>query len=99
MEGGDTWYYDTQTAVHSMFGVNATADGGSDLSTSEWSVRNLYPSVCHSVTVAIITGLIIIASGISYFDFPKSPSPSYGTGLPMMLEPIKPSQHPMSLVD
>jgi PKD repeat protein len=33
MEGGDTWYYDTQTAVHAMFSVNATSDGGSDLST------------------------------------------------------------------
>ncbi len=33
MEGGDTWYYDTQTTVHSMFGVNATEDGSGDLST------------------------------------------------------------------
>ncbi len=33
MEGGDTWYYDTQTAVHSMFGITATADGSGDLST------------------------------------------------------------------
>ena len=33
MEGGDTWYYDTQTAVHSMFGITATADGSGDLGT------------------------------------------------------------------
>jgi len=33
MEGGDTWYYDTQTAVHEMFYINATGDGSSDLST------------------------------------------------------------------
>jgi PKD repeat protein len=33
MEGGDTWYYDTQTAVHAMFSVNATGDGSDDLST------------------------------------------------------------------
>jgi PKD repeat protein len=33
MEGGDTWDYDTQTAVHSMFGVNATGDGAGDLGT------------------------------------------------------------------
>ncbi|MCB0805999.1 MAG: T9SS type A sorting domain-containing protein [Bacteroidales bacterium] len=33
MEGGDTWYYDEQTPVHGMFGVNATADGSSDLGT------------------------------------------------------------------
>jgi len=33
MEGGDTWYYDDQTAVHSMFGINGTEDGSGDLST------------------------------------------------------------------
>lgn len=33
MEGGDTWYYDTQTAVHSMFGIDATSDGSGDMGT------------------------------------------------------------------
>lgn len=33
MEGGDTWYYDTQTAVHPMFNINGTADGSGDLGT------------------------------------------------------------------
>jgi hypothetical protein len=33
MEGGDTWYYDSQTPVHNMFGINPTADGSGDLST------------------------------------------------------------------
>ncbi|MCD4730297.1 MAG: hypothetical protein K8R74_06845, partial [Bacteroidales bacterium] len=33
MEGGDTWYYDSQTAVHSMFNINGESDGTSDLST------------------------------------------------------------------
>jgi len=33
MEGGETWYYDSPTAVHSMFSVNGTGDGGSDLGT------------------------------------------------------------------
>ncbi len=32
MEGGDTWAFDTQTAVHSMFGVNPEADGSGDMS-------------------------------------------------------------------
>ena len=32
MEGGDTWYFDDQTAVHDMFGLSATDDGSSDLS-------------------------------------------------------------------
>jgi hypothetical protein len=33
MEGGDTWYYDDQTAVHPMFGINGTSDGSGDLGT------------------------------------------------------------------
>ncbi|MBI9039536.1 MAG: T9SS type A sorting domain-containing protein [Bacteroidales bacterium] len=33
MEGGDTWYYDSQTAVHSMFNINGQADGSGDLGT------------------------------------------------------------------
>lgn len=33
MEGGDTWYYDPQTPVHNMFGINATGDGSSDMGT------------------------------------------------------------------
>ncbi|RLD80834.1 MAG: hypothetical protein DRJ15_06030 [Bacteroidetes bacterium] len=32
MEGGDTWYYDDQTAVHPMFGINGLEDGSDDLS-------------------------------------------------------------------
>jgi regulation of enolase protein 1 (concanavalin A-like superfamily) len=32
MEGGDTWYFDSQTAVHSMFNINGESDGTSDLS-------------------------------------------------------------------
>lgn len=33
MEGGDTWAFDTQTAVHAMFNINGTDDGSSDLGT------------------------------------------------------------------
>ena len=33
MEGGDTWYYDDQTAVHSMFNIDGESDGSSDLGT------------------------------------------------------------------
>ncbi len=33
MEGGDTWYYDDQTAVHEYFNINASSDGSGDLST------------------------------------------------------------------
>ena len=33
MEGGDTWFYDDQTAVHPMFGITGTEDGSDDLGT------------------------------------------------------------------
>jgi hypothetical protein len=33
MEGGDTWYYDQATPVHSMFNIQGVEDGSSDLST------------------------------------------------------------------
>jgi PKD repeat protein len=33
MEGGDTWDFDNATTVHSMFGINGTADGSGDLGT------------------------------------------------------------------
>jgi hypothetical protein len=33
MEGGDTWYYDSQTAVHSMFNIQGVSDGSGDLGT------------------------------------------------------------------
>ncbi|MCF8366590.1 MAG: PKD domain-containing protein, partial [Bacteroidales bacterium] len=31
MEGGDTWAYDSQTAVHGMFGINGVSDGSGDM--------------------------------------------------------------------
>jgi len=33
MEGGDTWYYDDPTPVHSMFAIAGISDGSGDLST------------------------------------------------------------------
>jgi PKD repeat protein len=33
LEGGDTWAYDSATAVHSRFGISGIADGSGDLST------------------------------------------------------------------
>ncbi|HOF80790.1 MAG TPA: C25 family cysteine peptidase [Bacteroidales bacterium] len=33
MEGGDTWYYNSPTAVHAMFGILGQGDGSGDLST------------------------------------------------------------------
>jgi hypothetical protein len=33
MEGGDTWYYDPSTPVHSMFNITGVSDGSGDLGT------------------------------------------------------------------
>jgi hypothetical protein len=33
MEGGDTWYYDSQTPVHPMFNITGVSDGSGDLGT------------------------------------------------------------------
>jgi len=33
MEGGDTWYYDEATPVHSMFNIDGIEDGSDDLGT------------------------------------------------------------------
>ncbi|MBN2174132.1 MAG: choice-of-anchor D domain-containing protein [Bacteroidales bacterium] len=33
MEGGDTWAYDSQTAVHSMFNIDGQSDGSADMGT------------------------------------------------------------------
>lgn len=41
MEGGDTWYYDTQTAVHPMFNITGIADGTGDLSTLQGQTGSL----------------------------------------------------------
>jgi hypothetical protein len=38
MEGGDTWYYDPSTSLHSMFGIVGTSDGTSDLGTVDGEV-------------------------------------------------------------
>jgi Secretion system C-terminal sorting domain/Fibronectin type III domain len=33
MEGGDTWYYDSPTSVHSYFNIDGLSDGSGDLGT------------------------------------------------------------------
>jgi len=35
MEGGDTWFYDAQTAVHPMFNINGISDGDGDADVME----------------------------------------------------------------
>ncbi|MCD4696714.1 MAG: PKD domain-containing protein, partial [Bacteroidales bacterium] len=80
MEGGDTWAWDSQTAVHPMFNLNGVLDGTSDMGT------------VLGQNGTFTEGMSFIYSGEnSYMDhleevFPaflifENQSPSYGTGV------------------
>ncbi|MBN2175379.1 MAG: T9SS type A sorting domain-containing protein, partial [Bacteroidales bacterium] len=80
MEGGDTWYFDDQTAVHAMFNINGTSDGSGDLSTIQ------------GVTGAFAEGMLFNYSGEnnwidqieplgSAFVIFNNQSPAYATGI------------------
>ena len=80
MEGGDTWYYDTQTPVHGMFNINATEDGSGDMGTVNgqtgtftdgmsfnYSGENNYMDHIDAISPA--------------FKILQNQSPAYGTGV------------------
>ena len=48
MEGGDTWYYDTPTAVHPMFHITGLEDGTDNLSTIAGSDSNFMNSFSYT---------------------------------------------------
>ncbi len=50
MEGGDTWYFDTQTVVHPYFKINATADGSEDLSMVDGQAGTPYQEMSFTYT-------------------------------------------------
>ncbi|MCD4735375.1 MAG: T9SS type A sorting domain-containing protein, partial [Bacteroidales bacterium] len=80
MEGGDTWYYDTQTAAHAMFNINGTDDGTSDMGTVLGQTGTFTEGMSFNYTGE--------NSWMDHID-PISPaemilknqSPSYGTGV------------------
>ncbi|MCB2221351.1 MAG: T9SS type A sorting domain-containing protein [Bacteroidetes bacterium] len=80
MEGGDTWYYDASTAVHPMFNINGTSDGGSDLSTLEGQTGTFTEdmSFAYSGDNSWIDHIEPIAPAYNIFE---NLSPSYGTGI------------------
>jgi PKD repeat protein len=80
MEGGDTWYYDTQTAVHSMFSVNATSDGGSDLSTVNGQPGTFTEGMTFSYSGDNSWIDHIDPAGSAFMIF-QNASPNYGTGV------------------
>jgi len=80
IEGGDTWYYDEQTAVHSMFGINATSDGENDLSTVTGQTGTFTEgmSFTYSGDNNWIDHIEPTGSAFKIFD---NQSPAYGTGV------------------
>jgi len=80
MEGGDTWFYDTQTPVHSMFGLNATSDGAGDLGTVS-GISGTFTdgmSFNYSGDNNWIDHIQATGSAIDIFE---NQSPLYGTGV------------------
>ena len=78
MEGGDTWYYDTATSVHSYFNINGISDGSADLTAvnghdflegMNWSYSGENNWIDH---------LAPIAPAVTIFS---NPSPSYDCGV------------------
>jgi len=80
MEGGDTWYYDSQTAVHSMFSLNATDDGSGDLGTINGNSGAFTEGMSFSYSGENNWIDHIQAAG-SAMDILENQSPAYGTGV------------------
>ena len=80
MEGGDTWYFDSQTAVHPMFSVNATNDGTNNLGTilGQTGTFTEGMSFNYSGENNYIDHIDPVGSAFSIF---KNQSPLYGTGV------------------
>jgi len=80
MEGGDTWYYDPQTAVHSMFNINGTSDGSSDMSTVVGQTGTFTESMSfnYSGDNSWMDHIEPISPAVMIFE---NQSPSYGTGV------------------
>ncbi len=80
MEGGDTWYYDDQTAVHPMFKIQGTADGSGDLTTVQGQANSLGAGMTFSYNGenSYIDRLTAIAPAIVAF---KNPTVNYACGI------------------
>ncbi len=80
MEGGDTWYYDSQTAVHSMFNINGQADGSSDLGTINGQSGTFTEGLSYNYSGdnSWIDHLGAISPAVMIFE---NQSPNYGCGV------------------
>lgn len=80
MEGGDTWYYDSQTPVHNMFGINPTADGSGDLSTVVGQTGTFTEGMSFTYTGDNSYIDRIQPSGAAFLIL-QNTAPSYGTAV------------------
>ncbi|MBN2175343.1 MAG: PKD domain-containing protein [Bacteroidales bacterium] len=80
MEGGDTWYFDSQTAVHNMFNINGTEDGSSDMGTVQGQAGTFTEGMSFNYSGENNWMDHIDPVG-SAFTILKNQSPSYGTGV------------------
>ncbi len=80
MEGGDTWFYDAQTPVHSMFGINGIDDGGADLGTLQGQ-SGTFTEGMSFIYSGDNNWIDQIAASGSAFNILKNQSPSYFTAV------------------
>jgi hypothetical protein len=80
MEGGDTWYYDDQTAVHTMFNINGESDGSSDLSTISGETGTMTAGMTFSYS-GDNNWIDHISAQTPAVQILENQSPVYGTGI------------------
>ncbi len=80
MEGGDTWYYDSQTAVHPMFNIDPQSDGSSDLSTIAGQTGTFTEGMSFSYSGENSYIDHLGASSTAFIIF-ENQNPEYGTGV------------------
>ena len=80
MEGGDTWYYDSQTAVHPLFNITGIADGASDLGTLQGQSGSIAQGMTftYSGENSYIDHLAAVAPAVLMFN---NVTPSYGAAV------------------
>ena len=78
MEGGDTWYFDDQTAVHDMFGISSNDDGSGDLSTINGVTDTFTENMSFSYSGENNWIDHLSASGTNAQVIFENSSPSYG---------------------
>ena len=80
MEGGDTWYYDTQTDVHAMFNIEGQSDGSSDLGT----INGISGSFTEGMTFSYSgdnSWIDHLGANAPAFLILENQSPNYGCGV------------------